>query len=372
MRKFYHTQKRFYTLLFYPILYLLSALLSGILYIRHFLYDKKIFKSYHFSNVYSICIGNLNLGGTGKSPLTDYLIELLKVNYTLAVLSRGYGRKTKGFKVVNVSDNYWECGDEPLMYKTKHSDIVVTVCEDRVEGIKKILQLYPDIQIILLDDAFQHRRIIADLNILLTEYYQPFFEDDVFPLGKLRDIKSHALRADMLIFSKVPENTSQNDIQNKIICSRKFYDKDVFFSTIEYQELYSITNFQKINIYKELSKYSCILVTGIANSTPLSSLIKEYANYFYHFNYPDHYAFSKDNLELIKNVYQAWQEKYSNTIIITTEKDAVRMKAFIPSFFNLPIFVIPIEIQLQKFSPSFNDKMLYYVTTNTRNKQIHS
>jgi len=360
--------------LFYPILYIIHLFFSSILHIRHWLYDKGLFKSYQFSNVYTICIGNLNLGGVGKSPHTNYLIQLLKPYYKIAVLSRGYGRISKGFLVVDPYHHFSQTGDEPLMYKLKHPDVVVAVCEDRVKGIQEILKLYPDTQIILLDDAFQHRRLKAHLNILITEFHHPFYEDQLFPLGTLRDIKSSCQKSHIIVFSKTPESTDQSEIQireNNIhkVCP----NKPIFFSEIEYLALYHIHQpSQKINIFQQLYQYNCILVTGIAHPEPLAIIIKEYAQHFYHLKYPDHHRFSKKDFDLIKDIWKEWQKKYPPSIIITTEKDAVRLKSFGTEHFNIPIFVAPIEISFQTFSNTFDNKIINYVRTNSTNCSIHS
>lgn len=360
--------------LFYPILYIIQFLISIILNIRHWLYDKEIFKSYQFSNVFTICIGNLNLGGVGKSPHTNYLIQLLKPHYKLAVLSRGYGRKTKGFLVVESHHHFSQTGDEPLMYKLKHPDVVVAVCEDRVKGIQEILKLFPDTQIVLLDDAFQHRRLKAHLNILITEFHHPFYEDQLFPLGTLRDIKFSCKKSQMIVFSKTPENAELSEIQIRENNIRKLCPNNpIYFSEIEYLELYHFHQpSQKINIFHQLYQYNCILVTGIAHPEPLAAIIKEYAQHFYHLKYPDHHHFSIKDLDLIKDLWKEWQKKHSPSIIITTEKDAVRLKSFALEHFNIPIFVAPIEISFKKFSNTFDNKILYYVRTNSTNYSVHS
>lgn len=359
--------------IFYPVLYVLSILFQYLLYVRHWLYDRGILKSYHCSEVFTLCVGNLNWGGSGKSPLVDYLIQILKPHYKLAILSRGYGRKTKGFRLVNVQDDYTICGDEPLVYKIKHPEITVAVCEDRVQGIQKLVQLYPDIEVVILDDAFQHRRIQADINIVVTEYSKPFFKDKVFPLGRLRDIKESIKRSHKIVVTKTPENTDIQEVKNMMKQINAYGVKDIYFSSIEYQDLYSFFDFtHKINIYKDLSNYNCILVTGIANPLPLAHFIKEYAQHFYHLQYPDHYDFTEYDLNLIKNIYQAWQEHYPPTLIITTEKDAVRIRKIIQAknvhtYFNLPIFIAPIQFSFEKFSSHFSKNIIDDVRQHSTN-----
>lgn len=349
-------------ILSYPVLYLFSKLFHTILFVRHQLYNLGILKSYHFDEVVTICVGNLNFGGSGKTPLTNYLIELLKDKYKIAVLSRGYGRKTKGFRLVKIDDVYENCGDEPLMYKLKHPDLTVAVCENRIKGVKELLNIFPDLQVIILDDAFQHRRIKADINILITEYTKPFFQDKLFPLGKLRDLKSRAQSADIAVISKTPENTITSEQQKILTQIKKYFDKDIYFSYIEYADMYSIHTRHTINPYKDLAQYNCILVTGIANPEPLYIFIKEYARYSYHLKFPDHHAFTENELDLIKTMYKEWQNKYTSTIIVTTEKDAMRLHPFIQKHFNLPIYVIPIRLCFFNYStPSFEENILNFI-----------
>lgn len=351
----------------------MAVVLKFILYTRHFLYDKNLFRSHQFSNVYTICIGNLNLGGTGKSPMTNYLIQVLKPHFKIAVLSRGYGRKTKGFQWVHQNGSYLEYGDEPLMYKTKYRDVNVAVCENRVKGIQKIMETFPDTQIILLDDAFQHRRLKAHFNIVLTEYAHPFYEDDVFPAGKLRDLKSSIQRADIIVFTKTPEHIDINAFEKRKQEVRKYAEKEVFFSGIEYQKFYHLFDVQKtLDWWKDLDKHNVILVTGIANPTPLAQLLKEYSAHFFHLQYPDHYVYTNSDIEIILSVLKEWQEKHPPVILVTTEKDAVRLKPFFNHHTNLPIFVAPIDIHFFKDTQHFNQKILEHVRTNSTNCTIHS
>lgn len=357
----------------YPLLFLFSKLFACVLFIRHFLYDNKILNSTHFSNIYTICIGNLNFGGSGKTPLTEYLINLLKPHFKIAVLSRGYGRKTKGFRIVEANDNYWDCGDEPLMYKLKYPDVLITICENRVLGIQNILQKYPDVQIILLDDALQHRKIKADLNILLSEYQNPFFRENIFPLGNLRDLKSRSKKNDLLILSKTPENINDSELQKFLSETKNYFQKEVYFNSIEYENLYSFNSNKTMDVYKELYNYNCILLTGIANPHPLARIIKEYAQFFYHLKFPDHYNFTQKEINLIAKMYSEWQSKNPNTIIITTEKDLVRLKPFIHTQLNLPIFVAPIKIKfLNPSQQNFNQKIFDYVRSNSKNSKLYS
>ena len=207
-----------------------------VLTIRHKLYDWHILKSTRFEEPV-ICVGNLNLGGTGKTPHTEYLINLLKDNYHVATLSRGYGRKTNGFKQAENTSTYEDLGDEPMQYFKKFPDIQVAVDEDRVDGVRKLLKSEITPEVILLDDAFQHRRIEAGLNILLTEYQRLYTDDYLFPTGTLRDVRSAAKRADFIVVSKAPKDLKEDE-KRQIINKLKPTEKQkVFFSYLEYNHL---------------------------------------------------------------------------------------------------------------------------------------
>ncbi len=357
------------------MLYPFSACLYVVLYIRHLLYD--VFFSKHFDSVTTICVGNLSFGGTGKSPLTDYLTSLLKPHYKVAILSRGYKRKTSQLLLVNNTNTFEEVGDEPLMYKYHHPDVPVVVHANRVAGVQYILKNFPETQIIILDDALQHRRISCNINLLLTEFTNPYSKNKLFPMGTLRDIKDSAKRANAVIVTKTPDNLSSDNIKHYITSLQLKPSQSVFFSQIEYLPLYSLQNPQHtLIIEKELTHYNCIIFTGIANASPLVNYIKEYALYTYHLEYPDHHSFSENDIEIIKSVYKAWQEKQTPTLLITTEKDAMRLHhVFNKSsehFRHLPIFVAPIKTSFDNYSSNFNQTILDYVATYSANKSLSS
>ena len=226
----------------------ISLIYSFVLFLRHKLYDWHILKSKSF-DIPNICVGNLNLGGTGKTPHIEYLVRLLSEKYRIAVLSRGYGRKTKGYVLANDSHNHYDIGDEPMQYFKKFNDIKVAVDENRCKGIEKLLKENQPPQIILLDDAYQHRKIKPGLNILLTDYYNLYSNDHLVPAGNLRDIRKAAKRADIIVVSKSPNVLTpyyKKDVEDSL---KPLPHQKIFYSYIEYQEFVPFnTASQEVNI----------------------------------------------------------------------------------------------------------------------------
>jgi len=322
----------------FRVLLLPISLLYGlVIIIRNFLYDKKIFHSASF-NLPIVCIGNLAMGGTGKSPMVEYLIELLQDNFRIAILSRGYKRKTRGYALANENTNALDIGDEPMQFHKKFPQVTVAVGEERVVAIPHILQDKPETQAIILDDAFQHRSIQAGLNILLTVYNDLFTDDFFFPTGDLRDQRSSAKRAEVIVVTKCPSGLAEDE-KEKITQRLKMNDTQrTFFSTIEYQAPYHIITKDK----KPFSgKDDILLVYGIANPQPLKEYISESAAEYEEMSYSDHHIFSIDDLKDINKRFGKMQS--SNKLILTTEKDAVRFLKFKEQLMNLPLYVLPVK-----------------------------
>lgn len=265
----------------------------------------------------SICIGNLSVGGTGKSPVTNYLIELLKNEHRVIVLSRGYGRKSKGFRIVEESNTSQEVGDEPLAYKIEHKqDITVAIAEKRWAGIKQ-LKLDDEKSVLLLDDAFQHRAVKTGLSILLSTYASPFYKDYVIPFGRLREARSGANRSDIIVITKCPDTL--NDDQKKSIHAKLLkYKKPVFFSKIVYSPLRAIGKIISTDIEHVL------LVSGIANPTPLLNHLQSTYETT-HLNFADHHDFNAIDLTTIHKKFDTFANQ--NAIIVTTFKDYMRLKS---------------------------------------------
>jgi tetraacyldisaccharide 4'-kinase len=354
------------------------AFLYGIaLRLRNFAYDIGILKSYSFSSISIISIGNLSFGGTGKTPHVEYLIHLfLSQGYQrheIATLSRGYGRKTKGFLLVENNHSSEDVGDEPLQFKHKFLDIPVAVDENRKHGIEQLLTLFPDIRVVLLDDAFQHRQIKADLSILLTDSSNLFVDDYLFPIGTLREPQHGSKRADIIVVTKGSKFISpleQRSIRDKI--SPKIHQR-VFFSFMEYLELKRIAEVSETIDLKSIiqQKFSVLLVTGIAKSSDLEYYLKDSVYEFIHLKYPDHYVFSSDDVQFIQQKFASIQNL--NKIIITTEKDSKRLlnKNILNTIYNLPVYYLPIKITFAgKDEGEFNKIILDYVRRNKVNSDI--
>jgi tetraacyldisaccharide 4'-kinase len=315
-----------------------ALLYAGIIWVRNRLYDKKIFTSVSF-NIPIICVGNLSVGGTGKSPMIEYLIRLLKDEYQLAVLSRGYKRKTKGYALANESTGALDIGDEPMQFYSKFPQVAVAVGERRVEAIPQLLHDRPNTQVILLDDGFQHRTINPGFSILLTDVNNLYTNDFYLPTGDLRDEVRSSDRANIIVATKC--KPAFNEEQRKKITSdiNPLPHQQLFFSTIEYGTPQHILQPQQTyHLHKELE---VLLVTGIANIEPLKRYILDNTYTYERMSFGDHHIFTIDDLQEIKKRFA----KISNhqKIIITTEKDAVRLMKFHSELQELPLFVLPIQ-----------------------------
>lgn len=290
-----------------------------ITWIRNKFFDWGIFKTKIISGK-SIVVGNLSVGGTGKTPHVDYLIQhFLKLEVQLSTLSRGYGRKTKGLIHANEQSIADEIGDEPLLFKRKHGDrIEVIVAEKRVEGVEFIQSNLPKNELILLDDAFQHRAVTAGFNVLLTPFNDLYTNDHVLPAGNLREWRSGKKRADIIIVTKTPESATLEQ-KRRIKEELKFDTKKIFFSTIIYGKLKAISNTSPEKIEHVL------IVTGIANPTPLLNEWEKRAK-VEHLSFGDHHNFTQKDINDIHEKFDTFANR--NKVIITTEKDYVRLLAF--------------------------------------------
>jgi tetraacyldisaccharide 4'-kinase len=341
-----------------------SWLYAIALHFRHWLFDLGILKSKSF-DVPTICVGNLAFGGTGKTPHTEYLIRLLKDKVNVAVLSRGYGRKTKGYILADEHTTYEQIGDEPLLFHSKFEDITVAVDEDRAEGISKLMRLEKTPGVILLDDAYQHRQIKPGISILLTEYYNVYKKDMLVPAGTLRDVKSAAKHADIIIVTKSPRVLLPYDRRDMInVLDAKPYQK-IFFTYIDFQELKPITKTAKETILQDMK--SVYVFCGIANPYPLEDHLKRKYNTLITNYYDDHHHFTDEDIDKIIDGFNSVIGK--NKIIVTTEKDLMRLtnSSYISRFDNVPLFTIPIEMRFNdaKEEEIFNNLILEYVGKNS-------
>ena len=343
-------------ILLLPILFLYSIVLT----IRHKLYDWHILKSLRFEYL-TIGVGNLNFGGTGKTPTVEYLINILRPHYRVATLSRGYGRKTTGFKRADATCTYEDVGDEPLQYFQKFPDIQVVVDEDRLDGMRNLIQGKDTPDVYLLDDAFQHRRIKVGLNLLLFFFFFFFCDDFLFPAGTLRDIKSAAKRADIIVVSKSPKDLKE-DVKQQIInkLKPKAHQK-VFFSILDYAPLQPLNEAAK-QISTDNAD-SVLAFCGIANPKPFVEELKR--NYktvdFLHF--VDHHAYSENDVKTILKRFENLAG--GKKIIVTTEKDAARLtnSPYLCQFETVPLYALPIVVRFHE-EEKFNKEILNYVRQN--------
>lgn len=319
------------------LLFPFALIYGAFVWLRNWLFDKNILKSASF-NFPIICIGNLATGGTGKTPMTEYLVETLKPRYKTATLSRGYKRKTKGFAIANDKTTAIDIGDEPMQFHQKFPDITVAVGEERLVAIPQILHQRPDTQVIILDDAFQHRAVKAGLNILLSDYKNLYTRDLMLPAGDLRDVRSGAKRADIIIVTKCPTalTTSEKDELIKEIDPRP--GQKVFFTEMVYSQPYHLFTKTAGNID---ATSDILLLCGIANPKPLKDLLATYVHSYDMIRYADHHIFTSDDLKEIKRQFEKIQS--SNKLVLTTEKDAVRLEKFSNELSEYPIYVLPVR-----------------------------
>ena len=333
------------------ILFPFAILYGFITSIRNLLFDKGLLKSYSF-DIPVIAVGNLSVGGTGKTPQIEYLIRLLSSKYTIATLSRGYKRESEGYILADSTSNAVILGDEPFQFYKKFKNIQVAVDTDRKNGIEQLLSQTKKPEVILLDDAFQHRKVKAGFYILLTSYGDLYSDDFMLPTGNLRESKSGAKRANVVIVTKCPATLSLDE-QNKIERNLKLEpNQELYFSYINYDEfIYSEDKTLKVSEIKNVAK---LLLAGIAKPEP-------FFNHLHSENeeklvFPDHRHFTENDLLAINN-------KAQNKIIITTEKDYVRLKGKLT---NKQLYYLPIQSSFLSKSEHFDATIVNYLKSNTR------
>ena len=356
------------------LLYPLSVIYGLITSIRNFLYNTGILKSVEFS-LPVICVGNITVGGTGKTPHTEYLAGLLSKFFRVAVLSRGYKRSSRDFRIVTPASAVAESGDEPLQISRKYPGILVAVDRNRVNGVRKIMEAKPDTDVIILDDAFQHRRITPGFSILLSDFTRPIISDHMLPYGNLRESASNMRRADIILITKSPE--SLNPIQRRLIVKEinKPAYQNLYFTSIKYEPAVSLFDKRNPSISTpDLTKLygkGIVLITGIANPLPLKEYLQETAGEIIHLSYPDHYAFREKDLSA---VYEAFEQlKSTLKYVFTTEKDSVRLREFanIAEPVRSAFYYIPVGICfLNDDNAEFDNLIIDYVRKNKRNNKV--
>lgn len=360
-----------------------SLLYGLVVMLRNWCYDAALFKSKKFK-LPVICVGNLDVGGAGKSPMTEYLVRLLKSEYKLATLSRGYGRQTKGFLIANrspeqlqasatatgntaTSNTAAQLGDEPSQFAQKFPDITVAVCEKRVDGIE---QLQTNHELIILDDAYQHRAVEPGFTVLLFDYNRLHEPHLLLPAGNLREPFVGRYRSDVFVVSKCPDNLNEEQKQKIINRLKPLTYQQVFFTTINYLPLQRFDGGgEKLMPDEDTTVF---LLTGIASAQPLLQHLGKHTKHIIHHNYPDHHQFS------LKNITKLAQEFNNCTaakkVIITTEKDAQRLRepGLLPLINSLPVMVQPIGISfLNQGEAQFNKTIFNYVRQYTTHRSVY-
>lgn len=328
---------------FLKLLYPFALIYGAVAAFRRWMYRRGLRKAYQ-APIPTIGVGNLSVGGTGKTPHVEYIIRLLP-EYKIATLSRGYKRKTKGFVLANDIDpqqlSAEMIGDEPLQFFTKFPHIKVAVDENRTEGIQQLLQRFPDLQYIILDDCYQHLQVKPDLNILITEYAAPYALDYPLPAGRLREFRSAARYADMVIVSKCPENLTEQQRAEMTELLKLQDNQQLFFTIMRYGELTALNECGKqLQISPQTE---VVLLTAIAHPEPMIKYLSEKFNIIHHYRFPDHHYFSAEEIAEIKKTY--FSEKNQNRILVTTEKDSMRLiyGTLSKHLETIHLFSLPIE-----------------------------
>lgn len=324
--------------------------------IRNLLYDKKLIRSATFG-LPLISVGNLAVGGTGKSPMVEYLVSLLQSRYLIATLSRGYRRRTKGYALATTTSTALDIGDEPLALYRKFPAIPVAVGEERLLAIPELLHDRPDVQAIILDDAFQHRTIEAGFNILLTEYNNLFTRDFYLPTGDLRDLKRRYKEAEIIVVTKCKEDLTLEEKNRLIHEIKPIEGQHIFFTKLSYGIPYHLLSKSSLPIS---SQQEVLLVTGISNPLPLKKWVENQTRTYQLLQYRDHHIFTLDDLRDINKEFKKLSSIES--IILTTEKDAVRLEKFAEDIKELPFYVVPIQHEfLFNEQSDFNQLVISFI-----------
>ena len=356
-------------LLIRAILFPFSFIYGLIVILRNFAYDIELFRSRKFK-IPVISVGNLTVGGAGKTPMTEYLVSLLKSEFCLATLSRGYGRMTRGFIMVTNNSTSNEVGDEPRQFKQKFPDVTVSVCEDRCEGIKRLSY---ENELVILDDAYQHRAVKPGLSILLYDYTQMFKWQWFLPTGNLREPLCGRKRANIIVVSKTPATI--NDAHKQEILKRvnPYPNQEVFFSCLNYKSLISVNNPSVTKKIKSINANTkVLLLTGIANPKPLLDELNKYTKNVDHHKYADHHKFSENTISNLVARFNNYTD--TDKLVITTEKDSQRLKSrsIRDLIEDIDIYYLPVEIKIHEPDEKrFIEVVKKYATKYTTDYRIH-
>ena len=347
----------------------LAWIYGWVIRIRHWLFDVGILKSQTF-DIPLIGVGNLSLGGTGKTPTVEYLIRLLIEDFNISTLSRGYGRETSGFVLANQFTTYTDIGDEPMQYFKKFGgkpNVKIAVDEKRRRGVQQLIDGFPKPDVVLLDDAFQHRYVKPGLSILLTDFHKLYKKDYLLPAGTLRDTIAVAKNADIIIVTKSPKVLSPITRQNIKDLLKPTIKQNLYFSYLKYGKIQPLPTTENHLLPKKIG--TILLFTGIANPYPLKEYLMDKCNELIEMNFPDHHVFKHSDLQKIRTTFDDIFKK--KKILVTTEKDAMRLvnSPYLSELKFLPVYYVPVKIEIHKpDKPVFNDQIVEYVRKNKPNR----
>lgn len=350
--------------------YPLAVLFGFGSWIRNFLFDTGILKSKEF-DIPIIAVGNITVGGTGKTPHVEYITALLKREFKVATLSRGYKRKTKGFFVAKPQSTIAEVGDEAKQLSFKFPDVKVALCEKRVVGVERLCSEDKKLESIVLDDAFQHRYVKAGLSILLIDYFRPIKDDYFLPYGNLRESKHEMKRADIIIVTKTPPEVKPIELRIISMNNKPFPYQNLYFTTFNYGKPQPV--FKSLGQLERLTETNSVMViTGIENPTPFIQYIEKNFKLHSHLAFPDHHNFKEKDIEQINQAYSSIAGEHK--IVLTTEKDAMRLQELESLNHDLrtKLFYIPIEVEFMNHQKeTFDKQIIDYVKKNSRNSNLH-
>jgi len=353
-----------------------SWLYGLVVWIRNLFYDQGVYKSTGFG-MPVISVGNITVGGTGKTPHTEYLTRLLKDEFRLATLSRGYRRKSRDFRIATVSSLVDEIGDEPLQIKQKYPEVTVAVDRKRVHGITELMKIAPALEVIILDDAYQHRSLKPGYSVLLIDYSRPILNDRLLPAGMLREPAVNRNRANIILVTKTPEDIKPMEMREYVNSLDLNIGQHLFFTTMRYGNLAPLFPGEKEENrdaeWYRAKEAGILMVTGIANPKGLRSYIETISEHIIELNFPDHHHYVLKDLERIMQHSMNLAEAHGEVLILTTEKDAVKLRELdFPAYIRSLIYAVPIEVHfLNGDGENFDKQIQNYVTSNKRGSILH-
>lgn len=338
-----------------------SYLYGWILRLRHYLYDNGVFKSNQFE-LPIIRVGNLSVGGTGKTPHVEYLVRMLKDEYKVAMVSRGYQRKSKGFQLATKASTTDQLGDEPYQIFQKYPDIFVAVDGNRSEAIKFLKEA--NVEVYLMDDALQHRQLNSGLSVMLTEFSKPFYKDNLLPTGNLRDLKSRSQSMDIIVVTKCPEDITKAEQLNMINQIKPSNIQDVFFTAIDYLDIEPVFDEQQVPLPNGKKYDNILLFTGIADNQKLLEKVNKMAENVVLKTFADHHDYTGDQIARLIKIFDSFAD--GQNIILTTEKDAVKLQhmKLMDEVKETPWCYLPIAIKFVEREEQFQHLILDYVRKN--------